>query len=65
MWSSRGNHGGSGSLRNERGTLSVDKARRLIGYEPRFPLEKGFLRYIDWYKGLAKRMPEMFATAKG
>ena len=33
-----------------RGTLSVDKARRLIGYEPRWPLEEGFARYIGWYK---------------
>lgn len=49
------------ALMPERGTLSVDKARKLIGYEPRFPLEKGFVRYIDWYKGLAKRMPEVFA----
>src|SRR5262245_50728663 len=52
------------ALMPERGTLSVEKARRLLGYEPRFPLEKGFVRYIDWYKGLAKRMPEVFAPAK-
>ena len=50
-------------LMPERGTLSVEKARRLIGYEPRFPLEKGFVRYIEWYKGLAKRMPEVFSAA--
>jgi nucleoside-diphosphate-sugar epimerase len=49
------------ALMPERGTLSIEKARRLIGYEPQFPLEKGFVRYIDWYKGLAKRMPEAFA----
>jgi nucleoside-diphosphate-sugar epimerase len=42
----------------------VAKARRLLGYEPRYPLEKGFVRYIDWYKGLAHRMPEVFAPAK-
>lgn len=41
-------------LTPDRGTLSVDKARRLIGYEPEWPLEKGFVKYIDWYKGLAK-----------
>lgn len=33
-----------------RGTLNVDKARRLLGYEPRFPIDVGFRRYIDWYK---------------
>ncbi len=36
----------------ERGTLSVDKARKLIGYMPKFPLEKGFPRYITWYKSV-------------
>ena len=49
------------ALMPERGTLSIEKARKLIGYEPQFPLEKGFPRYIEWYKGLAKRMPEVFA----
>lgn len=48
------------SLMPERGTLSVEKAKRLLGYQPRFPLEKGFVRYIEWYRGLAKRMPEAF-----
>lgn len=35
-----------------RGTLSVDKARRLLGYSPRFPIEVGFPKYIDWYREL-------------
>ena len=34
----------------DRGTLNVDKARQLIGYAPKFPIEKGFSRYINWYK---------------
>jgi nucleoside-diphosphate-sugar epimerase len=34
----------------DRGTLCVDKAKKLIGYDPQYPLEKGFVRYIDWYK---------------
>ena len=50
-------------LMPERGTLSVDKARRLLGYAPQSPLESGFLRYIDWYKGLADRHPEYFKKA--
>lgn len=37
-------------LTPDRGTLSVDKARKLIGYAPEYPLEKGFIEYIDWYK---------------
>jgi nucleoside-diphosphate-sugar epimerase len=44
------------ALMPERGTLSVAKARRLIGYEPRFPLESGYRRYIQWYRGLFKRL---------
>ena len=48
------------SLMPERGTLSVDKARRLLGYSPQFPLDKGFVRYIDWYKSLAARHPDSF-----
>lgn len=48
------------ALMPERGTLSVEKARRLLGYEPRFPLEKGFVRYIKWYKELAAAQPQLF-----
>jgi nucleoside-diphosphate-sugar epimerase len=48
------------SLMPERGTLSVDKAKRMLGYEPLFPLEKGFPRYIAWYKDLYAKHPEYF-----
>ena len=34
----------------KRGTLSIDKARRLVGFEPAYPLERGFAEYIDWYR---------------
>jgi nucleoside-diphosphate-sugar epimerase len=50
------------SLMPERGTLSVDKARRLLGYEPAYPLETGFVEYINWYKDLARREPKFFAV---
>ena len=33
-----------------RGTLSVEKARKMIGYNPQNPLEVGFVKYIDWNK---------------
>lgn len=36
-------------LMPERGTLAGEKARRLLGYAPRFDLETGIARYIDWY----------------
>ena len=34
----------------DRGTLNTEKARKLIGYTPQFPLEKGYEQYINWYK---------------
>ncbi len=33
-----------------RGTLSVEKAKRMLGYSPKYTLEKGLSEYIDWYK---------------
>jgi len=33
-----------------RGTLSIDKAKTLLGYEPQFSIERGYLEYINWYK---------------
>lgn len=38
------------SLVPKRGTLCIDKARKLIGYGPQYPLERGFVEYINWYK---------------
>lgn len=40
------------SLTPDRGTLNIDKARSLIGYDPQYSLEKGYLEYIHWYKNL-------------
>lgn len=48
------------TLMPERGTLSIEKARRLIGYEPAYPVEKGFVEYIQWYKQLVAAQPELF-----
>lgn len=39
-------------LTPERGTLCVDKARKMIGYNPQFALERGFAEYIKWYKSI-------------
>jgi nucleoside-diphosphate-sugar epimerase len=44
------------ALMPERGTLSVDKARQLLGYAPCHPLEVGYRKYIAWYRGLFDRM---------
>src|SRR5262249_50330624 len=47
-------------LMPERGTLNIAKARKLLGYEPAFPLERGFVAYIQWYKELAAKSPALF-----
>ena len=46
-------------LMPKRGTLNVDKARDLIGYNPSWPLEKGYPEYIDWYKNFVKEKPDL------
>jgi nucleoside-diphosphate-sugar epimerase len=51
------------SLTPERGTLNIDKARRLLGYHPQYPLETGFARYIKWYQELATVQPDLFGEA--
>ena len=45
-------------LTPDRGTLSVDKAKKLIGYNPQFPLDKGYVDYINWYKEFHARTSE-------
>lgn len=40
------------ALRPYRGTLSINKARRLIGYDPQTTLENGLDRYVAWYRDL-------------
>ncbi len=37
-----------------RGTLSIEKAQKLIGYNPEWSLEKGYPEYINWYKNFTK-----------
>ena len=34
----------------KRGTLSTLKAKKLLKFKSEYPLEKGFLNYIKWYK---------------
>lgn len=40
------------ALRPHRGTLSIDRARELVGYEPAVSLEEGVARYVEWYRDL-------------
>ena len=39
-------------LMPERGTLSVAKARDLLGYAPENPIDVGLPKYVDWYRQL-------------
>lgn len=55
-------HEPADALMPERGTLNVDKARELIGYEPDFPLEKGLVRYIHSYRELFEAHPELLTA---
>ena len=38
----------------ERGTLKNDKAKKLLNFEAKNPIEKGYVEYISWYKKLWK-----------
>jgi nucleoside-diphosphate-sugar epimerase len=37
-----------------RGTLSIKKAQRLLGYHPENPIEIGFPKYIRWYQDIMR-----------
>ena len=37
-------------LTPDRGTLNVDKARNLLGYQPENSIDVGYPKYIQWYK---------------
>ena len=47
-----------------RGTLSIQKAKDLIGYEPKWPVEKGYLEYINWYKNLFEQFVQKCLLAR-
>ncbi|WP_291499421.1 NAD-dependent epimerase/dehydratase family protein [Desulfocurvus sp.] len=38
------------AFRPKRGTLSIDKARRLMGYEPAYDLARGVAEYVDFVR---------------
>lgn len=46
------------ALRPYRGTLSIEKARTKLGFEPQIGLEEGLDRYVAWYRDLVgERVP--------
>ncbi|MBI4969646.1 MAG: NAD(P)-dependent oxidoreductase [Rhodospirillales bacterium] len=44
-----------------RGTLSIERASREIGFKPEWPLETGYLQYCQWYKREWERAERMAA----
>lgn len=42
------------SFRPKRGTLSIDKARSLLNYEPQFSLSEGIRRQVEFVKNVTK-----------
>jgi len=47
-----------------RGTLSVERARTVLGFEPQWSLEDGYLRYCNWYKDNWERHERRFSQEK-
>ena len=50
------------NLMPERGTLSIEKAKSILGYNPINPIEVGFIKYINWYKDFADKKPDIFSA---
>lgn len=50
------NYTGRDRFMPERGTLNVNKAKNLLDYSPEFNLEKGYIKYIKWYKNFWKNL---------
>ena len=40
----------------ERGTLKMNKAKRLLNFKANYPIESGYLKYISWYKDFWKKV---------
>jgi len=43
------------SFRPKRGTLSINKARRLLNYKPHYNLERGIKKYIEFIESIKSR----------
>jgi nucleoside-diphosphate-sugar epimerase len=52
-------------LMPQRGTLSVDRAKKLLGYAPAYPVEVGFPKYVEWYLDFRERGSTLRKTAQG
>ena len=52
-------HGPADPEKPHRGTMSIEKAKRLLGYDPQFNLERGMEIYMRWYND---RLPRDIAS---
>lgn len=50
------------SFRPKRGTLSIAKAKKLIGYEPQYDLQAGITEYVEFLKD---QRPEFLSKGQG
>jgi nucleoside-diphosphate-sugar epimerase len=57
-------HGPRDRLMPVRGTLSIGRARTLLGYAPETPIEVGFPKYIRWYRDLVRNDRPALATCE-
>ena len=48
------NYVGRDKFMPERGTLNINKAKKLIDYSPQYKLDDGYIKYIQWYKNFWK-----------
>ena len=44
-----------GSVGIRRGPLDIEKARKELGFEPRYDLKLGIRAYVDWWKGVMEK----------
>jgi len=42
-------------LMPKRGTLSINKAKKLLGYNPSFSIDEAYPKYIEWYTNFLKK----------
>ena len=42
-------------LMPKRGTLSINKAKKLLGYNPSFSIDEAYPKYIEWYRNFLKK----------
>jgi nucleoside-diphosphate-sugar epimerase len=51
-------HAPRNALVPERGTLDISKAKSILGYAPEFDVDRGFRKYIGWYRDLFGRFTQ-------